>query len=69
MNIFRPVLVKKYSIRKAGTRSQIVTIPDSYMEDMNLRPTDKLCAYRSGDALIFVPEGSPAPILAEAPHD
>lgn len=55
------ILIKKYKIRKAGSRGQIVSIPDSYMEEMGLKTKDMLRAYRVGKALIYVPEGDPVP--------
>ena len=54
------ILLRKYRIRKAGSRGHIISIPNEYIEDANLHPGQKLAMYRDGDSLVLVPDSKPA---------
>lgn len=52
------VLLQRYKIRKAGERGHSITVPKSYMEDLQLVPGQALVFYRKGPLLVVAPEGT-----------
>ena len=51
------VRIDKYKIRKSGGRGECLTVPKSYMEDLELKIGQSCVFYRQGKLLIIAPEG------------
>lgn len=50
------VLIRKYRIRKAGSRGHVVSIPNEYIEDIGIAAGQKIAMYRDEDRLVLIPE-------------
>lgn len=50
------VLIRKYRIRKAGSRGHAVSIPNEYIEDIGIAAGQKIAMYRDEDRLVLIPE-------------
>lgn len=50
------ILIRRYKVRKAGSRGYLVSLPNEYIEGAKIHPGQKLAMYRCGDNLFLVPE-------------
>jgi hypothetical protein len=48
------VRVKSYRIRQDGMRGRVVTLPKDFLDEMQLRPEDRIAFYRKPDSDILM---------------